>query len=144
VILTNNTLLGGHSEIGDYAILGGAAAVQQRTRIGAHCFVGGLVGVTCDLVPFAMAAGHRAAISGVNVRGLKRRGFDREAIHALRSAYQLFFGSSGPRAERIALLEERFSGIAAAGELVRFLRETGNRPLTLPRQSSAMEDDDDH
>jgi UDP-N-acetylglucosamine acyltransferase len=144
VILTNNTLLGGHSEIGDYAILGGAAAVQQRTRIGAHCFVGGLVGVTCDLVPFAMAAGHRAALAGVNVRGLKRRGFDRDAIRALRTCYQLFFSGRGPRGDRIAAFEQRFPGVAAVAELATFLRASGNRPLTLPRQSSAMEDDDDH
>lgn len=141
VILTNDALLGGHAEIGDYAILGGAAAVQQRTRVGAHCFVGGLVGVTSDLVPYAMAVGHRATISGVNVRGLKRRGFDRDAIRSIRNAYQLFFRTSGPRTERIGELERQFGSIAAVEVLIDFLRKSGDRPLTLPRKASGLNDD---
>src|SRR5690606_10047192 len=55
VILTNHATLGGHSIVGEYAVLAGFAAVQQRQRIGAHAFIGGLTGVTADVIPFAMA-----------------------------------------------------------------------------------------
>lgn len=143
VILTNNALLGGHSQIGEYAILGGGAAVQQRTRIGAHGFVGGLVGVAHDIVPFAMTVGHRAVIAGVNVRGLKRRGFDAAAIHAIRAAYRAFFLTSGPRAERIAALERDFAGVPAVAAIADFLRAAGDRPLTLLRQGGIGNGDDD-
>ena len=142
VILTNNALLGGHSMIGDYAIFGGGAAVQQRTRVGAHSFIGGLSGVTRDIVPFVMALGQRARLAGINVRGLKRRGFDGDTIHAIHSAYHLFFGSAGPRAERIASLAERFAGNAAVGTFIEFLRQSGERPLALPRRPGAEGDDD--
>ena len=142
VILTNNALLGGHAQVGDYAILGGGAAVQQRVRIGAHCFIGGVTGVERDIVPYAMAVGQHASIAGVNVRGLKRRGFDHVGIHALRAAFRMFFGTHGPRAERIAAVESAFGGIAAVGPLVDFLRATGERPLTLPRKSGWADDDD--
>ena len=143
VILTNNALLGGHSQIGDYAILGGAAAVQQRVRIGAHCFIGGMTGVERDVVPYAMAAGHNAEIAGVNVRGLKRRGFTHSDIMALRAAYRTFFGVHGPRAERIAAVEEAFGQVAAVTPLIDFLRATGDRPLILPRRAFLTHDDDD-
>jgi UDP-N-acetylglucosamine acyltransferase len=143
VILTNQATLGGHAEIGDYTILGGLAAVQQRCRIGAHCFVGGLTGVTSDIVPFAMALGNRAALAGINVRGLKRRGFDRESIHALRGAYRLFFFTPGARGARIAAILETYPGVAAVGVLVDFLRATGDRPLVLPRERDDEADDDE-
>src|SRR5690606_2897603 len=73
-ILTNQATLGGHSTLGDHAILGGLSAVQQRCRVGAHAFVGGLTAVVSDIVPFTMAVGQRAALAGINVRGLRRRG----------------------------------------------------------------------
>lgn len=143
VILTNAALVGGHATIGDYAILGGGAAVQQRTRVGAHCFIGGLSGVTRDVVPFAMALGHRARLAGINVRGLRRRDFDSESIHQIRSAYHMFFGNGGSRPERIAMLTERFAGSAGVALLVEFLRQSGDRPLALPRPVGAEDDDDE-
>ena len=142
VILTNQATLGGHVEIGEYAILGGLAAVQQRCRVGAHAFIGGLSAVTTDIVPFAMALGHRAALAGINVRGLKRRGFDREAIHALRGAYRMFFFTPGARAARIAAIGETYPDVPAVGVLVDFLRATGDRPLALPRERDDEDDDE--
>ncbi len=142
VILTNNALLGGHTEVGDYAILGGGAAVQQFTRIGAHCFIGGVTGVERDVVPYAMAIGERAAIIGINVRGLKRRGFDHAEIMKLRSAFRLFFGTHGPRGERIAAVERAYGTVAAVGPFIDFLRAAGDRPLTLPSRAGWGHDDD--
>jgi UDP-N-acetylglucosamine acyltransferase len=143
VILTNQATLGGHVEVGDYTILGGLSAVQQRCRIGAHCFVGGLTGVQSDTVPFVMALGNRAALGGINVRGLKRRGFDRTAIHALRAAYRMFFFTPGARAARIATIVESYPDVPAVMVLVDFLRATGDRPLVLPRERDDEGDDDE-
>jgi UDP-N-acetylglucosamine acyltransferase len=134
VILTNQATLGGHGEVGEYAILGGLSAAQQRSRIGAHCFIGGLTGVRSDIIPFAMAVGERAQLAGINVTGLKRRGFDNATIHALRAAYDLFFFATGSRAERIARVAETFPDVAAIGQLTDFLRASGNRPVALPRK----------
>ena len=79
MILSNNVMLAGHCQIGDFAIISGGAAAHQFVRIGAHAFVGGLAGVENDVIPFGMALGNRAALAGLNVVGLKRRGFSREA-----------------------------------------------------------------
>ena len=95
VILSNNVMLAGHCQIGDFAIVSGGAAAHQFVRIGAHAFVGGLAGVEHDLIPFGMALGNRASLAGLNVVGLKRRGFSHEAIHELRRAYKMLFSGQG-------------------------------------------------
>ena len=91
VILSNNVMLAGHCQIGDFAILSGGAAAHQFVRIGAHAFVGGLAGVENDVIPFGIALGNRASLAGLNVVGLKRRGFSHETIHDLRRAYKMLF-----------------------------------------------------
>jgi UDP-N-acetylglucosamine acyltransferase len=138
VVLTNCATLGGHVEVGDYAILGGLSAVQQRTRIGAHSFIGGLTAVTTDLIPFGMAVGKRGELAGLNLVGMKRRGFDRASIHALRGAYRVVFFGTGTREERLAEAERQFPNVAVVKMLADFIRASGNNPLCLPR-----EDDED-
>ena len=95
MILSNNVMLAGHCQIGDFAILSGGAAAHQFVRIGAHAFIGGLAGVEHDVIPFGMALGNRASLAGLNVVGLKRRGFSHEAIHELRRAYKMLFERQG-------------------------------------------------
>ena len=75
MILLNNVMLAGHCKIGDYVNFGGGSAVHQFARIGAHAFIGGLAGVTEDLIPFGVVIGNRGRLAGVNVVGMKRRGF---------------------------------------------------------------------
>jgi UDP-N-acetylglucosamine acyltransferase len=143
VILTNQATLGGHVQVGDQANIGGLAAVQQRCRIGAHAFIGGVCGVTVDVVPFVVALGNRAELAGLNTRGLKRRGFDRATIQALRGAYGMFFFTSGPRPERIAAVAEAFPGVPAVSVFLDFLRASGNRLLALPRGRDDQSDDEE-
>jgi UDP-N-acetylglucosamine acyltransferase len=140
VILTNQSTLGGHTEVGEYAILGGLAAVQQRTRVGAHAFIGGLTGINRDVIPFVMAAGNRAGLAGINVKGLRRRGFDNETIRALRAAYESFFFSTGSRAERLERLSGQFADVPAVRQMIEFIRAIGERPMCLPRQRGGEAD----
>lgn len=93
IVLSNNVMIAGHVSIGDNVIFGGGSAVIQFTRVGAHAFVGGLAGLENDLIPFGMVTGNRARLGGLNLVGLKRRGFPREQIHALRGAYRAMFES---------------------------------------------------
>jgi UDP-N-acetylglucosamine acyltransferase len=133
VVLVNNATLGGHVEIGEHAILGGLAAIQQHCRVGAHAFIGGLSGVNGDVIPFASAVGERAELGGLNVIGLKRRGFDRPTIHALRAAYQAIFNGGGTRAERLDRVAEKYPDVAPVMMVVDFIRKSGDRPLCTPR-----------
>ncbi len=131
VILSNNVMLAGHVSVGDYAILGGGAAVIQFSRVGAHAFLGGMSGLENDLIPYGMALGNRAHLSGLNIIGLQRRGFSRDDIHTLRRAYRLLFADEGTLMERLDDVEKEFDQ-PAVKEIVAFIRAGGKRSLCTP------------
>ncbi len=134
VVLSNGVLLGGHVQIGDDVMIGGGAAVHQQARIGAHVFIAGLAGVEGDVIPFALAGGHRAHLYGLNLVGLRRRGFSRERIAGLREAYRLLFpGRPAPREERVAALRAFAGDDPDIRMLLDFLSAPAARPLTAPR-----------
>lgn len=133
VILSNNVMLAGHVTIGDFVIVGGGAAVIQFARVGNHAFLGGMSGLEQDLIPYGMAIGNRAHLSGLNIVGLQRRGFSRAHIHDLRRAYRLMFAVEGTMAERVADVSTEFSGHPIVVEIVEFIRAGGKRSLCTPR-----------
>ena len=133
VIMANNATLGGHVEVGDYAFLGGLSAVHQFVRIGRHAMVGGMSGIEHDVIPYGSAMGGRAHLSGLNVVGIKRRGFSREDIHALRRAYRLLFAQEGTMAERLADVAQLFIDNEAVLEIVEFMRADTARALCQPK-----------
>lgn len=109
-ILANNATLGGHVTVDDFAIIGGMTAVHQFCVIGAHVMVGGCSGVAQDVPPYLIAQGNHATPFGINIEGLKRRGFDREALQAIRGAYKLLYRSGKTLDEvkpEIAVLAEQ-------------------------------------
>ncbi|WP_207538386.1 acyl-ACP--UDP-N-acetylglucosamine O-acyltransferase [Sabulicella rubraurantiaca] len=132
VILANNVMLGGHVRLGDNCFLGGGAAVHQMVRIGRQAMVGGLAGVTNDVPPFGNVFGLPARLVGLNVIGLRRRGFARENLHALRAAYRLIFREPGTFQERLNQAEAQFAGDALVSEVIAFLR-AGDRRRELIR-----------
>ncbi|MGY0662885.1 acyl-ACP--UDP-N-acetylglucosamine O-acyltransferase [Bordetella bronchiseptica] len=90
-ILANSVQLGGHVQVGDWAIVGGLTGVHQFAKIGAHSMTGGNSSLMQDAPPFVLAAGNPCRPVGVNVEGLKRRGFSAAAISALRDAYKSIY-----------------------------------------------------
>lgn len=87
-ILANDTNIAGHVHIGNYAILGGASQVHQFVKIGAHSMCGTGSIVLKDVPAFIMANGNSAKPHGINIEGLKRRGFEKTDIRVLRNAYK--------------------------------------------------------
>jgi UDP-N-acetylglucosamine acyltransferase len=132
VIFSNNVMLAGHVTVGDYAGLMGGAAVHQFARVGAHAFLGGMSGLENDLIPYGMALGNRAHLSGLNIIGLQRRGFSREQIHSLRRAYRLLFADEGTLLERLDDVEAEFQDHPIVKEIVAFIRGGGKRGLCVP------------
>lgn len=132
VILVNNATLGGHVEIGDWAIIGGLSAVHQFVRIGRHAMVGGMSGVENDVIPYGSVVGNRAHLSGLNLVGLRRRGFSRGDIHDLRRAYRLIFAPEGTLQERLADVSELFSGVEPVMEIVEFTGADSSRSICQP------------
>ena len=135
VIFSNNVMLAGHCNVGDFAILGGGAAVIQFARVGAHAFIGGMSGLENDLIPYGMAIGNRAHLSGLNIVGLQRRGFTRENIHDLRRAYRLLFAAEGTLKERLDDVAAEFADHPIVQEIVAFIRAGGKRALCTPRDA---------
>jgi UDP-N-acetylglucosamine acyltransferase len=90
-IFASNAQIAGHVHVEDWAILGGMSGVHQFVRIGQHAMLGGASALVQDIPPFVMAAGEKASPHGVNVEGLKRRGFATETITALRQAYKVLY-----------------------------------------------------
>lgn len=143
VVLSNGVLLGGHVEIGDDVTIGGGTAVHQRVRIGAQAFIAGLSGVEGDILPFARAGGNRAHLFGLNVIGLRRRGFSQERAARLRAAFRLLFPTEpAPFAERVESLARSFAGDADVAQLLDFLRAPSERPLCAPRAGRGGFDED--
>jgi UDP-N-acetylglucosamine acyltransferase len=137
VILSNNVMLAGHVTVGDFVIFGGGAAVIQFARVGSHAFVGGLTGLENDLIPYGMAMGNRAHLAGLNIIGLRRRGFTREQIHEIRRAYRLLFADEGTLAERVEDVAGEFDTHPFIHEILDFIREGKDRAICTPRDPVA-------
>jgi UDP-N-acetylglucosamine acyltransferase len=135
VTLVNGATLGGHVSIGTGAIIGGLSAVHQFVRIGAYAFVGGMTGITADVIPFGMAIGNRASLCGLNIVGLKRKGFPREQIHELRQAYRMLFSSEGTLKERLEDVEQMFSSNPLAKQIIDFIKTESDRSFCVPNRA---------
>lgn len=138
VIFSNNVMLAGHCMIGDYAILGGGCGIHQFVRIGPQAIIQGLAAVGEDVIPYGMAAGNRAYLAGLNLIGLKRRGFSREQIHDLRRAYRLLFAPEGTLKERVEDVAQEFSNHPEVHFILDFIRDAADRSICVPRDLKDM------
>ena len=133
VIMANNATLAGHVVIEDYALLGGLSAVHQFVRIGRHAMIGGMSGVERDVIPYGQVMGDRARLQGLNIIGMQRRGFSREDIQGLRSAYQFLFSTEGTLTDRVNEAAERFGAIGPVRDIITFIRADSSRAICQPK-----------
>lgn len=138
VIMANNATLAGHVTVGDFAVIGGLAAVHQFVRIGDHAMIGGLSGVESDIIPYGQATGERAFLTGVNLVGLKRRGYERSDISALRDTVErLFTGTDEDGAtlkERAKEARARHADAQTVQKVIDFIEDASDRGLCKPKQ----------
>ena len=120
-IFANNASLAGHVTVGDHAILGGFTGVHQYCKIGAHVMTGISSVVFKDIPPYIMAAGQPAAPHGINVEGLRRRGFSPESLAGLKRAYKTLYREGLTFSEAQQRLAEQAQGVAEVQLLVDFL-----------------------
>lgn len=124
VVMANAATLAGHVTIEDHAIVGGLVAIHQFVRIGESAILGGGSMVTLDVSPYCMAAGDRAALHGLNVIGLKRRGFSAETLNALRAAYRTIFRSGMRLQEALEALKGEAVDEPCVARLVGFIEQS--------------------
>ena len=134
VIMANYASLGGHVYVGDSAIIGGLAAVHQFVRIGSYAMIGGMSGVEQDVIPYGSVMGDRAALCGLNIVGLKRRGFTRDIIRSMRDAYGQLFDSQGTLQERTKQVGSYYAETQEVMDIVEFLSGESTRSFCLPRE----------
>lgn len=128
VIMANGANLAGHIKVEDYAILGGLSAVHQFVRIGAHVMVGAGAMVGQDVPPYTMASGDRATLHGLNLVGLKRRGFSEEIIADLKKAYKILVRSNLRVEEALDKIRKDIPMSPELAHLVEFV-ETSERGI---------------
>ena len=134
VIMANNATLAGHVCIDDFAILGGLSAVHQFVRIGKHAMVGGMSGVENDVIPYGSVMGDRAFLSGLNIIGLKRRGFSRNEIQDLRTVFRLIFSIEGTISERLKDAGKMYKKNKVVMEIVNFIKlKNSSRAICKPK-----------
>lgn len=124
VVLANNAMLAGHVQVGAQTFVGGGAGIHQFCRVGESAMIAGLARITLDVPPFAMAA-ERDEIIGLNLVGLKRRGFSGETVAELKESFrEIYFDGGNVRLRAQELLAR---GVKSA-EVRRFLEFfTGGR-----------------
>lgn len=124
VVIANSVNMAGHVIIGNYVGIGGLTAIHQFVHIGEHAFIGGGLRVSQDIPPFVLAAGEPIRYAGLNVIGLRRRGFTREQIELLKQAYQILYRQNLTLKEAIQKIEETLQLTPEVETLVKFLKDS--------------------
>ena len=128
-IFANNASLGGHAKIGHHVMMGGFATVQQWCRVGDHAMIASQTAVDSDVIPFGIAVGNRARLTGINVIGLERRGFEASRVATVRALYKDLFRGSGVFADRLARASAFYAGDSMADEVFSFIADAGRNGI---------------
>ena len=128
VILVNLVALGGHVEIDDWAILGGASNVHQFCKIGKHVMVAANSKLVQDVPPFILAGKHPVQYSGINSLGLSRRGFSEDEKADIKKAYRYLFRSDLNQSDALTRVKEEFSNCKHVNDILHFY-ESSNRGI---------------
>ncbi len=123
-IIANSVQIGGHVEIEDWVIIGGTSPIHQFVKIGKHVMIGGGFRVTVDVPPFILAANEPLRFMGLNVIGLRRRGFSNERIFTIKNAYKVIFNSGLKLSEAKERLESDFADNDDVREILNFLEKS--------------------
>ena len=133
VIFANHSTLAGHVIINDYVVVGALSAIHQFTRIGESAMIGGMSGVTADVIPFGTVMGNRAKLSGLNIIGLKRSNYKKSEISELRKVYNyIFLEKNNTFKSRLDEIINKNYNYSTIKKLIKFLSQKSDRAYCLP------------
>ena len=125
VIMANSVDLGGHVEVGDWAIIGGISGVHQFVRIGAHAMVGGLSKATQDVPAYTLAGRSPLVVEGLNLIGLRRRGFDQLQLNAIQGFYDALYKQGLNVSDALKKYEDETTDIhPLVADIIAFIRSS--------------------
>ena len=131
IVIANNAAIAGHAIIDDYVILGGNCGVHQFTRIGKMAMVGGMTGVSRDIIPYGLSTGNRNVLNGINIVGLRRINTPNKDIICLTDAYKDMFKTEN-LSENLKNLNIQFKQNELVNEVVEFINKDKKRPICTP------------
>lgn len=131
VIFASSATLGGHCEVGDFVYFGGLSAAHQFVRIGQQAMVAGVSGLRHDVIPYGMVSGQFAHLVGMNVIGMRRRGFTASRLKIVREFYQQLFHGGGVFADRLDAGRKMKDEDPAIAEILKFIDDGKKRPLCM-------------
>lgn len=120
-ILANGVQIAGHVSIDDWTIIGGLTPVHQFCKVGKHCMIGGGFRVVQDVPPFILTGGEPLRYGGLNVVGLRRRGFSAQDIEALKKMYTIIYGGHYNLTQAKEKIRQDFAGEPLVNEVCGFL-----------------------
>ena len=133
VIFANHSTLAGHVVIENNVVVGALSAIHQFTRVGEGAMIGGMSGVTADVIPFGTVLGNRAKLSGLNIIGLKRNNFDKIEISELRKVFRfIFFEKEMTLSDRLKVSVNKKYTYYTIKKLLKFLSDSSDRSFCLP------------
>ena len=123
-IVANAVQIAGHTHFGDWVIIGGGTVIHQFCIVGEHTMIGGGLRITQDVPPFILIAGEPPSYAGLNVIGLRRRGFKAEEIQTIKEAYGILYGKSYNVSQAVKIIEEKFGKNEYVKSLLNFLSKS--------------------
>ena len=134
IVMANNSAVAGHAQIEDFVIIGAKCGIQQFTRIGKMAMIGGMTGVSRDVIPYGLSTGNRNFLDGINIIGLRRIKVQNKEILVLNEAYKEIFKSTN-LSENLSKLNGKFKDNILVKEVVEFINKDKKRPICTPHSN---------
>ena len=131
IVMANNSAVAGHAKVEDFVIIGAKCGVQQFTRIGKMAMIGGMTGVSRDVIPYGLSTGNRNFLNGINIIGLRRDKIQNKVIIDLTEVYKEIFKSKN-LSENISKLNGKFKDNILVKEVLEFINKDKKRPICTP------------
>jgi len=131
IVMANNSAAAGHAEIEDFVIIGAKCGIQQFTRIGKMAMIGGMTGVSRDVIPYGLSTGNRNSLDGINVIGLRRDKVQNKEIIGLTEAYKEIFKSKS-LSENLSKLNGKYEDNSLVRDVLEFINKDKKRPICTP------------
>ena len=123
-IVANAVQIAGHTHFGDWVIIGGGTVVHQFCIVGEHAMIGGGLRVIQDVPPYILISGEPVKYAGLNVVGLRRRGFKAEDIQIIKEAYSVLYSKANNVSQAVKIIEEKYGNNVYIQNLLNFLSKS--------------------
>ena len=131
IVMANNSAIAGHAIIDDFVIIGAKCGVQQFVRIGKMAMIGGMTGVSRDVIPYGLSTGNRNLLNGINIVGLRRKKVQNKDIIGLTDAYKEIFKSENLN-DNLKKINGEFKENSLVKEVLEFINKDKKRPICTP------------